>query len=65
MKLQLRQVTRLEEALGLADRIDRSAAEFHAQVSDLPYPAGAAERALRARFAAPETVLVVAEDEAA
>ena len=65
MKLQLRQVTQLEEALGLAERIDRSAAEFHAQVSDLPYPAGAAERALRARFAAPETVLVVAEDEAA
>jgi GNAT superfamily N-acetyltransferase len=58
MKLELRQVTSLEEALRLAPRLDAAAAGFHAQVSDEPFPDGAAARLLAERFDAPETVLV-------
>lgn len=65
MKLQLRHVTSLEQALATAPLLDSSAAEFHAQCSDAPYPAGAAERCLRQHFAASECVLVLAEEEGA
>jgi GNAT superfamily N-acetyltransferase len=65
MKLALRTVSRLEEALTLAPLLDGSAAEFHAQCSDDPYPQGAAERFLRERFPSPATVVVVAEEEGA
>jgi len=58
MKLELRQVTSLEEARRLAPRLDAAAAGFHAQVSDEPFPAGASARLLAERFDAPETVLV-------
>jgi ribosomal protein S18 acetylase RimI-like enzyme len=61
MKLTLRAVTALEEALVLCPLLDALAADFHAQVSDAPFPVGACERFLRAHFAARETVLVVAE----
>lgn len=62
MKLTLRRIASLDEALTHSLQLDRSAADFHAQCSDAPYPKGAAERCLRERFAAPETALVVAEE---
>jgi len=55
-------VTALAEARTLAGDLDRQAAEFRAQFSDEPYPAGAVARFLERAFAAPETVLVVARD---
>jgi hypothetical protein len=65
MKLALRTVTRLDEALALAPLLDASAAEFHAQCSDDPYPEGASERFLRAHLAHPASVLIVAEEQGA
>jgi GNAT superfamily N-acetyltransferase len=61
MKLKLRHVTSLDEALALAPALDRFAADFMAQFSDDPFPKGAVERCLRRHFAAPHTVLAVAE----
>jgi GNAT superfamily N-acetyltransferase len=58
MKLELRQVTSREEALLLAPRLDAAAAGFHAQVSDEPFPEGAAARLVAERFDALETVLI-------
>jgi GNAT superfamily N-acetyltransferase len=58
MKLELRQVTSLAEALALAPRLDAAGAGFHAQLSDEPFPGGASERLLAERFDAPQTVLV-------
>ena len=58
MKLELRQLTSLQEALRLAPRLDASAAGFHAQLTDEPYPQGAAARVLTERFEEPQTVLV-------
>lgn len=63
MKLVLRQIQQLEEALALVPLLDRLAAEFMAQFSDQPLPSGASERTLRATFGARESVLVVAEGE--
>ena len=63
MKLELRPITTLEEALTFAGHLDACAAEFMAQFSDEPFPRGASERCLRAHFADPQTVLVVAEGE--
>lgn len=62
MKLNLRRVERIEEALALATELDRHAAQFWAQFSDEPWPAGACERFLRQHFDARETVLVAALD---
>jgi GNAT superfamily N-acetyltransferase len=58
MKLELRHVTSLEQALRLAARLDAHAAEFAAQFSDEEFPRGASERFLAERFDEPETVLV-------
>jgi ribosomal protein S18 acetylase RimI-like enzyme len=60
MKLKLRTIETLSEALEFAPRLDAAAADFHAQVSDGPFQPGAAERFLRQRFSARETALVVA-----
>ena len=62
MKLNLRKVESLEEALALAPRLDHAAAQFLEQFSDEPYPAGACERFLRRSFGAPQSALFVAED---
>jgi GNAT superfamily N-acetyltransferase len=62
MKLRIRRIAELEEALSLAPRLDEHSAEFMAQFSDDPFPAGACERFLRRRFGADESCLVVAED---
>ena len=48
MKLTLRRIASLDEALTHTLQLDRSSADFHAQCSDAPYPKGAAERCLRA-----------------
>ena len=61
MKLDLRAVASLDEALALAPRLDEHSAEFMAQFSDEPFPRGASERFLRRHFAARETCLVLAE----
>lgn len=58
MKLELRQVTSLQEALRLAPRLDASAAAFHAELSDEAFPRGASARLLAERFDEPQTVLV-------
>jgi GNAT superfamily N-acetyltransferase len=50
-----------EEALRLAPALDERAAEFMAQFSDAPYPAGTARRFLEEHFDDPATVLVVGE----
>lgn len=65
MKLRIRRIAALEEALRLAPRLDEHSAEFMAQFSDDPFPSGACERLLRSRFEARETCLVVAEDDQA
>ena len=61
MKLDLRPVTDLEEALGHAAALDSHAEEFQRQFSDEPFPRGACERFLRRALAAPQTCLIVAE----
>jgi ribosomal protein S18 acetylase RimI-like enzyme len=65
MKLRIRRIAALEEALRLAARLDEHSAEFMAQFSDDPFPRGACERFLRRHFEASETCLVVAEDDGA
>lgn len=62
MSLRLRTVTTIEEARRLAPRLDAAAARVAAEFSDEPFPEGASARFLERSFAAPETVLVVAED---
>jgi len=62
MKLTLRTLDTLSQALELAPALDRHAAEFWTQFSDDPWPAGASERFLRRSFEARETVLIVAQD---
>jgi GNAT superfamily N-acetyltransferase len=62
MKLKLRRVESLEEALALAPRLDQVAAQFLEQFSDETYPSGACERFLRRHFLARECALVLAED---
>lgn len=61
MKLTLRTLATLPEALALTPLADLVATEFHEQISDAPFPAGATERFLRAHFEARETVVIVAE----
>lgn len=64
MKLTLRTLESLEQALELAPALDRHAAEFWTQFSDEAWPAGACERFLRRAFEAPETLVLVAQDAA-
>ena len=64
MSPTIRTVTELAEALALAPTLDAHAAEFEVQFSDVPFPAGATARFLEASFAAPETLLLEARDEA-
>ena len=61
--LEQRIVTDRAEALALAPALDACTAEFMAQFSDEPYPAGAAQRFLEAHFEDPATVLIKAETE--
>ena len=63
MKVQLRTIGSLEDALTHAPRLDGYAAEFMAQFSDEPYPAGSVERFLLEHFGEPEALLTVAVDE--
>jgi ribosomal protein S18 acetylase RimI-like enzyme len=63
MKLRIRRVASLEEALALAPRLDEHSAEFMGQFSDEPFPAGACERFLRRHFETRECALIVAEAE--
>jgi GNAT superfamily N-acetyltransferase len=60
--MRLRSITQLDEALKLAPRLDRRAAEYNAQFSDEPFPTGASERFLRMHLNDPETLLLVAEE---
>lgn len=60
MQLELRPIGDLDEARALGPRLDAAAAEFQAQYSDEPYPAGAAARFLARAWAESETVLVAA-----
>lgn len=60
MQIELRPLTRLDEARPLCPRLDRAAASFQAQYSDEPYPAGSAERYLERSLDEPETVLLAA-----
>jgi GNAT superfamily N-acetyltransferase len=63
MKLVLRPVASLEEALAFAPTLDEHAAQFAAQFSDQPFPRGASARFLASHIGARETVLIVAEGE--
>lgn len=60
MQLELRPITVLDEARALGPRLDAAAAEFQAQYSDAPWPAGSAERFLARAWTEPETVLLAA-----
>lgn len=60
MQIELRPITRLDEARALCGRLDAAAAQFQAQYSDEPYPEGSAERFLERVFDEPETVLLAA-----
>ena len=64
MSLRLRTIDDLERALAHAPLLDRYAEEYHAQFSDRPFPAGAAQRFLRASFGESETLFLIAEDAA-
>jgi GNAT superfamily N-acetyltransferase len=61
--VQVRHVHLLEEALTLAPRLDRSAAERAREFQDDPVSEGIVRDFLHERFGAPETLLVVAESE--
>ena len=63
MELALRTITDRAEALTLAGALDERAAEFMAQFSDEPFPAGATARFLERHGDDPATVLVKAETE--
>lgn len=58
MQLELRPITQLAAACVHGARLDKAAAEFQAQFSDEPFPAGSSERFLRRRFDEPETALM-------
>lgn len=60
MQLELRPITGLDEARVLGPRLDAAAAEFQAQYSDEPFPAGAAERFLARAWHESETLLLAA-----
>ncbi|MCC7011546.1 MAG: GNAT family N-acetyltransferase [Planctomycetes bacterium] len=61
MKLTLRTLSSLSEALALTPLCDAVAADFQRQISDHELAPGTSERFLRAHFQARETVCVVAE----
>jgi len=60
---QLRHVHLVEEALALAPRLDRAAAERAREFQDEPVSEGVVRDFLFERFDAPETLLVAAESE--
>jgi GNAT superfamily N-acetyltransferase len=60
MQLELRPIASLDEARALGPRLDAAAAEFQAQYSDAPWPAGSAERFLARAWSESETVLLAA-----
>lgn len=59
--MTVRHVQRLEEALALAPRLDRAAAERAREFQDEPVPEGVVRDFLFERFDAPETLLLAAE----
>jgi GNAT superfamily N-acetyltransferase len=61
MQAPTRVVSERAEVLALAETLDARAAQFMAQFSDRPYPAGAVRRLLQSHFGDPALVLVVAE----
>lgn len=61
MKVQLRQIHNPDDALALAARIDRCAAEAMAEYRDEPLPPGTGLRFARGSLRAPESVFLVAE----
>lgn len=63
MKLSLRPITALDEALLHAPRLEQAAAEFHAQLSDDPLPPQTLTAFLRRSFSAQETLLLAAESD--
>jgi len=63
MEIKLRQVLAADEARELAPRIEARAAEVLAEYRDVPLPADVGRRFVERHFAAPQTVLLVAESE--
>ena len=63
MNVSLRQIEDLDEALTLTAVLDGYAQSQLGEFRDEPLPFGVTERFLRKHFAAPQTVLVVAESE--